>query len=148
MAAIRPDAWNLPLLLHVAGAMLLVAALVVALLAAGAALRRDEGTDGLARVAFRALVVGVLPSYLAMRVGAEWVRSEEGVGDEAAWVGIGYATSDAGLLVAIIATLLAWRASRRGPHGGRGLTGGVAALSGVLLVAYAVTIWAMTAKPA
>ena len=61
----------------------------------------------------RGLLLGVLPTYLVMRVGAEWVASEEAVGDPT-WVGIGYATADGGLLLAIIAAVLAWRATRRG----------------------------------
>jgi len=78
-----------------------------------------------------------------MRVGAQWVESEEAVGDPA-WIGIGYATSEGGLLLILIATGLAWRASRRGAAGsGRA----VFVLSAVLLVAFAVAIWAMTAKP-
>jgi hypothetical protein len=95
-------------------------------------------------VVLRSLLLGVLPSYLLMRVGAEWVLAEEGAGDDATWVGIGYVTADGGLLLALIATFLAWRSARRG---GRGPMSGVAAISGLLVVAYVVTIWAMTAKP-
>jgi hypothetical protein len=146
-AIVRPDGWNLPLFVHVAGAMLLVAALVVVLALAAAALRRGEGAAVLARLTVRGLLLGVLPSYVVMRGGAEWVASEEAVGDPA-WVGIGYMTSDAGLLLILIATGLAWRASRRGADGPGGMGRAVFALSAVLLLAYAVAIWAMTAKPA
>ncbi|CAA9463312.1 MAG: hypothetical protein AVDCRST_MAG38-404 [uncultured Solirubrobacteraceae bacterium] len=143
-AAIRPDAWNLPLLVHVAGAMLLVAALVVVLAVAVAAARRDDARPALTRVLLRSLLLGVIPSYLVMRIGAQWVASEQGVGDDATWVGIGYMTAEAGLVLALIAAFLTWRAARRG---GRRLLNGVAGISGLLLVAYAITIWAMTAKP-
>ncbi|HEX2105704.1 MAG TPA: hypothetical protein VHF51_18775 [Solirubrobacteraceae bacterium] len=146
LAATRPDSWNLPLIVHVAGAMLLVGALVVVLVVAGAALRRGDGAAVLTRTAFRGLLLGALPSYVVMRVGAEWVASEEGVRDPA-WVGIGYATADGGLLLAVVATVLAWRATRRGAAGPGGLGRAVVGLSAVLLVAYAVAIWAMTAKP-
>jgi hypothetical protein len=145
LGTIRPDAWNLPLIVHVAGAMLLVGALVVVLAATAAGLRRGDSAAILVRLGFRALVLGVLPAYVVMRAGAEWVASEAGVGDPA-WVGIGYGVADGGLLLTVIAAVLAWRASRRGGAGG-GLGRAVVALSALLLVAYAVAIWAMTTKP-
>jgi hypothetical protein len=145
-AIVRPDGWNLPLFVHVAGAMLLVGAVVVVLVLSAGALRRGDGAVALARLAYRTLLLGVLPGYVIMRVGAEWVASEEDVGDPT-WVGIGYSTADGGLLLAIIATVLAWRGARRGPNG-PGVPGRVVvALCAVLLVAYAVAIWAMTTKP-
>ena len=144
-AIMRPDSWNLPLLVHVAGAMALVAALVVVLALAAHGLRRGDDAAALARPVFRTLLIGVLPAYLVMRVGAEWIYSEEALGDDAAWTTIGYVTSELGLLLILIATGLAWRASRRG-HGDASRA--VAVLSAVLIVAYLVAIWAMTAKPA
>ena len=144
LAIVRPDSWNLPLLVHVAGAMLLVGALVVVLALAVNGVRRGDDAAALTRATFRALLLGALPAYVVMRVGAEWIASEEAVGDEA-WVGIGYGTSETGLLLMLIATGLVWRASRRG-SGGPGRA--VVALAAVLLVAYLVAIWAMTAKPA
>jgi hypothetical protein len=146
LATVRPGGWNLPLFVHVAGAMLLVGALVVVLVVAGAALRRGDGAAALTRLGFRGLLLGVLPAYVVMRAGAEWVASEEGVGDPT-WIGIGYSTADGGLLLVLIATVLAWRASRRGDSGPGGLGRAVVGLSAVLLVAYAVAIWAMTTKP-
>ena len=144
-AIVRPDSWNLPLLVHVAGAIALVAALVVVLALAAHGLRRGDDAAALARPVFRTLLMGVLPAYVVMRVGAEWVASEEAVGDDAAWIGIGYIVSDAGLLLILITTGLAWRASRRG-HGGASRA--VAVLSALLIVAYVIAIWAMTTKPA
>jgi hypothetical protein len=146
-ATIRPDAWNLPLFVHVAGAMLLVGALVVVAASMGGALRRGEGAEVLTGLAYRALLMGVLPAYIVMRVGAEWIASEEDVPDDAGWIGIGYSTADGGLLLTIIAAVVAWRATRRGPDGPGGLGRAVLILAAVLLVAYAFAIWAMTAKP-
>jgi hypothetical protein len=146
LAAIRPGEWNLPLLVHVGGAMLLVAALVVVAAAMGAAVRRGDGALELTRLALRALLLGVLPAYVVMRVGAEWIVSKEGV-EDASWVGVGYGTADGGLLLAIIAAVLAWRATRRGDDAPGGPGRAVLVLSGVLLLAYVVAIWAMTAKP-
>jgi hypothetical protein len=146
LAAVRPDSWDLPLFVHVAGAMLLVGALVVVLVAAAAGLRRGDGAAQLTGLAFRGLLLGVLPAYVVMRGAAEWAASEEGIGDPT-WIGIGYSAADGGLLLAVIATALAWRASRRGDAGAGGLGRAVVGLSAVLLVAYAVAIWAMTTKP-
>ena len=143
LAIIRPDSWELPLLVHVGGAMLLVAALVVVLALAAHGLRRGDDAAALARTNFRALLLGVLPAYVVMRVGAEWIASEEAVGDPT-WIGIGYASSDGGLLLILVATGLAWRSARRGAGASRA----VAVLSALLLVGYVVTVWAMTAKPA
>jgi hypothetical protein len=148
LAIVRPDGWNLPLLVHVAGAMLLVGALVVALAVTAGALRRADDAAVLTRLAYRTLLLGVLPAYLVMRVGAEWVASEEAVGDDAAWIGIGYGTADGGLLITVIATVLAWQAARRGAAGPGGAGRAVLVLSALLIVAYAVAIWSMTAKPA
>jgi hypothetical protein len=147
LATIHPDAWDFPLLVHVAGAMLLVGALVVVVASMGSALRRGDGAEVLTGLAFRALLLGVLPAYILMRVGAEWIASKEDVPDDVDWIGIGYMVSDGGLLLWIIAAVVAWRAARRGAAGPGGLGRAVVVLSGVLLVAYAVAIWAMTTKP-
>ena len=153
IAAIRPDSWNLPLLIHVAGAMLLVGVLVTvaALLLAG---RRGDGAP-LTRLGFRVLLFAGIPSYLLMRVGAELVAAEEDVvntaADDSAWIGIGYITSDLGLLLIIITTVLAGVGSRRlarADGGGGGATSAAAWLTVLVLVAYVIAIWAMTAKPA
>jgi hypothetical protein len=147
LAAVRAGEVNVPLFVHVAGAMLLVGALVVVLALGGASLRRGDGTAALTRLAYRGLLVGVLPAYLVMRIGAEWIASEQEWG-EPAWIGIGYSTADGGLLLAIIATVVAWRAAKRGDAGPGGLGRAVLVLCAVLLVAYLVAIWAMTTKPA
>jgi hypothetical protein len=149
-AAIRPDHWDFPLFLHVAGAMLLVGALVVVVATMAAALRNGDG-DGvevLTRLAFRTLLIGVIPAYVLMRVGAEWILSEEGVPDDLSWIGIGYGVADGGLLLTLIATVLAWRVSRRGAARPGGLGRAVFVLGALLILAYAVAIWAMATKPA
>jgi hypothetical protein len=147
LAAIRPGDWDLALFAHIAGAMLLVGALVVALAAMTTALRRGDDAAVLTRLAFRSLLLGVIPAYVVMRAGAQWVLSREGLPDDLSWLGIGFAVSDSGLVLLLLATGLAWWATRRpGDPGGR--LRAAAVVSGVLLVAYVVAIWAMTAKPA
>jgi hypothetical protein len=147
LATLRPDAWDLPLFVHVTGAMLLVGALVVVVATMGTALRRGDGVEVLTGLAFRTLLLGVLPSFVVMRVGAEWIASKEDVPDDVDWIGIGYSISDAGLLLTVIAAVVAWRAARRGAAGPGGMGRAVVVLAAVLLIAYAVAIWAMTAKP-
>ena len=142
LAVIRPGEWNLPLFLHVLGAMLLVGTLLLAGLVLFA--RRDAG------LGFRVLLVGVLPSYLLMRIAGEWIASEENFGEnEPDWLTIGYVTADLGALLILVSLVLTGIAARRArtTEGGGALTrvsGGIAYL---LLAAYVVSVWAMTAKP-
>jgi hypothetical protein len=147
VAAIRPDSWDFPLFLHVAGAMLLVGALVVVTATMAGALRRGDGAEVLTALAFRTLLIGVLPAYILMRGSAEWIASEEDLPDDLDWVGLGYSVADGGLLLTLIAAVLAWRATRRGAAGPGGMGRGVLALAVILIVAYGVALWAMTAKP-
>jgi hypothetical protein len=148
IAIIRPDAWNFPLLLHVLGAMLMVGALVLA--GSALLLAWRDGSAAMVRLGYRSLLLGVVPSWILMRVGAEWIASKEHLeNSNASWVGIGFSTADGGALLIIIATILAGfamrRAVKRGGASGLGRTSAV--LIGVLVVGYVVTIWAMTTKP-
>jgi peptidoglycan biosynthesis protein MviN/MurJ (putative lipid II flippase) len=149
IAAIRPDSWNFPLLLHVLGAMVLVALLAVAAVVLSAALRSDDRAAAL-RLAFRTLLIGAIPAYLVMRVGAEWVASKENLEDaDFAWINIGYSVADGGLLLLIVMTVLTGIASRRAKRGDTpsGLVRWANGLALLLIVAYAVALWAMAAKP-
>jgi hypothetical protein len=148
LAVIRPDSWNWALLLHVAGAMILVGGLLTAGGASLAARRDSTGT--LARFSYLTLATVAFPGLILMRVGAGWIYDKEGfTGDnEPAWLGIGFATADIGgllLILALIAGGVGLARARRG--GGQGLlrASGIVAL--VLLAAYVVTVWAMGAKP-
>jgi len=150
---IRPDDWNFPLLLHVAGAMVMCGALVVAAATLLLAVR-SSGDDrvSLARFSFRILLIAVLPAYIVMRGAAEWIYSKEGFsGDnDPGWIGIGYITSDLGLLLIIISTVLAGLAARRiraNPDGPSVMTRISMALTFILIAAYVVAVWAMTTKP-
>ena len=148
-AAVRPDSWNFPLLLHVLGAMVLVALLAAAAVVLSVALRSDDRAAAL-RLAFRTLLIGAIPAYLVMRVGAEWVASKENLEDaDFAWINIGYMVADIGLVVLIVTTVLAGMASRRAARGGApgGLVRWANGLALLLILAYAVALWAMTTKP-
>ena len=144
LAAIRPDDWNLPLFLHILGAMVLVGGLVLAASALFTAWRAGEAAA--LRLGYRALLLGVVPGWLVMRIAAEWVLSKEGLEDaKLSWVDIGFSTAEPGLLLIIIATVLAGLAARRGA-GGTGVRV-AAVLVSVLILAYLVAVWAMTTKP-
>jgi hypothetical protein len=149
LAVLRPDDWDFPLLLHVLGAMLLVGTLVVVVTALFAAWRNrdDEQTAALRRLAFATLLAGALPSYVLMRIGAEWIASEENLDDaDVGWIDLGYIVADLGLVVMVLTAVLAGLAVRRGTAGGTlGRVAGV--LAAVLVAAYVVAVWAMTTKP-
>ena len=146
LAAIRPDSVNLPLLLHVLGAMLLVGSLFAVGFATLLGRGSPDRAPGLARFGLKTLLLGVLPSYILMRVGAQWTESEQNYPDdfEAAWIDIGYITADIGALLVLISAVLAGVGLRR-----RSVRMGqiVGVISFVLLAAYLVAVWAMTAKP-
>jgi hypothetical protein len=128
-----------PLFLHVLSAMVLVGTLVLAATAVAA--------DNY-RLGQRALLWGAIPSWIVMRVAAQWTYSEQGWDDvdpEPAWIGIGFATSESTFLLIIAATVCAWRAARRGEGGG--LRTAALILLGIVLLVYVVTVWAMTTKP-
>jgi hypothetical protein len=147
LAIIRPDDWDLPLFVHILGAMLMVGALA---LVATALASRDV------RLGFRALLYAALPGWIVMRVGAQWIASKEGYDDPdvevPSWVDIGFILSDPMLLFIIIATVCAGVAARRQRRDGTVAVGGglrttALVLTGILLVASVVAIWAMATKP-
>ena len=105
----RPDSsWNFPLLLHVAGAAVLFGAVAAAAVSTLAADRVPQ-PEFMRRLAFRSLLIVGLPAYIVMRVGAEWLYSKgfDELEDDPAWLGIGYIVADVGLLVFLIALVLA-----------------------------------------
>ena len=145
LASIRPDSWNFPLLLHVAGAAVFFGAVTLAAVTQLTATRVPE-PELMRRVAFRTLLIVGLPAYVVFRIGAEWLYSKEFSGDvdDPTWIGLGYAISDIGALVFVIALILAGIAARK-PRGWLSKTSGV--LSAILVVALVIAVWAMGAKP-
>jgi hypothetical protein len=144
LAAIRPDEWNFPLFLHVLSAMVLFGAVVLAAVSVG-----GNSQAGL-RLGFRSLLIGAIPAWIAMRLSAQWIASEENLLEEdvdaPAWVDIGFMTSEGSLVVLIAGTVCAAIAARRGRGGG--LRTATVVLVGITIVAYIVAIWAMSTKPA
>jgi hypothetical protein len=148
IAAIRPDEVNFPLLLHVLGAMLLVG--TVFAVAIGLFLGWRRADPALDRFGLLTLLVGVLPSYVLMRIGAQWTESEENLPDdfEAAWLDTGYVIADLSVPVLVVSAILAGFGLRRlRAGGGSSLARSVGVIAVLLLAAYLVAVWAMTAKP-
>jgi hypothetical protein len=140
LAAIRPDDWNIALFVHVLAAMVLVGSLVLAVTAVAS---RNL------RLGYRTLLFAAIPSWIVMRVSAQWILSEEGL-DEAdpapAWIDIGFLTSEPTFLLIIVATICSGLAARRSRTGG-GLRAATLVLVGISLAAYVLAIWAMSFKP-
>ena len=152
LAAIRPDDWNLPLFLHVLGALTLIGTLAVAIALLLAA-RRDRSVDTL-RSALRSLTLGAIPAWIVLRVSAEWIADKEGwneVDEPPAWIGIGYITTDLGFLLIVVSSVLAWlslRKARAEETGSSTQLRVATGLIGFLVVLNVVALWAMTTKPA
>jgi len=150
IAAIRPGDVNFPLFLHVLGAGLLVGMLFAVGFAVVLGWRRDGDALALTRFGLRTLLIGVFPAYVLMRVGAQWTEAAADYpeGFDPAWIGIGYITADVGALLIIVSMILSGIGLvklRKG--GGIGLGRAVGVISMLLLAAYIVAVWAMTAKP-
>jgi hypothetical protein len=155
LASIRADDVNFPLFLHVLGAMLLVGTLFAVTVGIVLGWRREEGEAvALTRFGLLTLLLGVLPAYILMRIGAEWTAVREGFNEEGApeptWLGLGYITADAGallILVSLVLGAIGLVRMRRGGGGGVALGRAVGIICLVLLAAYVVTVWAMSGKP-
>ncbi len=148
---IRPDSWNVPLFVHVAGAMVVTAAVVAAIGALVLAWRATgEHRAALTRFAFRTLLFAGIPAWFVMRIGAEWIYSKEYSGDnDPSWVGIGYAIAEPSGLLILIATILTYLGARRlrSGGGGAGMAKVATVLATIAVAFFVVAIWAMTTKP-
>jgi hypothetical protein len=152
LAAIRPDDWNFPLLLHVLGAMLLVGGLTCAVTALWLGWRGDSAT--FSRLGFRSLLFVAFPAWWLMRIPGQWIGSKEGLGegdDDPAWLGIGYITAEGGgllILISIILTGIGVRRMRRSAQPRPSLLVRIGTvLITIALAAYVVAVWAMSTKP-
>lgn len=150
LAIVRPDEQNFPLLVHVAGASILVGGLV----AGASSLFFARGDTKFLRLGYWTLLAVALPGWILMRIGAQWIYSKQGWDDlpdeteEPAWLGIGYIVADLGgliLLVSLITGGIGVRRLRSG--GGSGLLKATLILSLIMLAAYVVAVWAMAGKP-
>jgi hypothetical protein len=146
----RPDDLNLLLFVHILSAMLLVGSLLLAATVFTSSWR--DGSVRLTRLGYRTLLMVVVPAWIVTRVFAQVLADKPDYKpfEEFAWIEIGYMTTEVGLLLIVGAAVASGLGVRRatregGPVGTSGRVAGV--LVWLLVVAYVVTIWAMTAKP-
>ena len=149
LAAIRPDSWNFPLLVHAAGAMLLVGGL----LTGASLLTFARGSERMLRLGYYTLLAVALPGYVVMRIGAQWIYSKEGWDDlpdsaVPTWIDIGFIVADLGALLVLIALVVGGIGVRRLRNGGgSGLLKAAMVIAWLVLAAALVAVWAMAGKP-
>ena len=149
LAVSRPTEWNLPLFVHVLGAMVLVGGL----LTGASVLAFARGDTRFLRLGYWTLLLVAFPGYVVMRIGAQWIYSKEGwddLPDDAipAWIDIGYIIADVGALLTVIALVLGGIGVRRlGSGGGTGLLKAAMVIAWIVLAAAVVAVWAMSGKP-
>jgi len=101
LAAVRPDSWNLPLFLHILGAMVLFGSTATVAIAGFASRGRENYGEVLRRVTSRTFLLGVIPAWILMRIGAQWIVGKEFPGDTKTpgWVDVGFIVSEPGALL-------------------------------------------------
>jgi hypothetical protein len=144
LAAIRADSLNFPLFLHVIGAMLLFGTTATVAIVGFAGRSRPEYAGMLSRVALKTFLLGIVPAWILMRVGAQWVVGKEFPDEDATpgWVDVGFLVSEPGAILLIVLGILAWLAVRRG----RPFLA-VPLLATIYVLALGVAWFAMSAKP-
>jgi hypothetical protein len=145
LAVIRPDSWDMPLFLHVLGAILLFGATATVAIVGFAGRARGEHATMLARIGLKTFLLGVIPGWVLMRAGAAWIADKEFPDKTPGWVDVGFVVSEPGALLLIVLGVLAWAATRRQDGGRVALV--VPILATIYLVALGIAWWAMSAKP-
>jgi hypothetical protein len=145
LALIRPDSWNLPLFVHVLGAMILFGGTATVAIVGFAGRTRSEHAELLARVSLKTFLFLVIPGWIAMRIGAGWIADKEFPKDTPGWVDVGFVVSEPGALLLIALGILAWVSVRR--HGVGRAAVAVPVLAGIYVIALGIAWWAMSAKP-
>jgi hypothetical protein len=131
--------------LHVFGAMVLFGATLATTTLAIAGWRLPE-VRALSRSTFWALLAAAIPAWVVMRIGAGWTYSKEHhqlFEKDPSWIGVGFGVADAGLIILLITTGLAfwWQRSQR-PIAGRI----VSVLAVLYLILLAIAWLAMSGK--
>jgi hypothetical protein len=144
VAVLQPPSGNLPLFLHVLGAVVVFGTTATLGVAGFASRRNAEHNALLARTVVWTFLLGVLPAWILMRIGAEWIRSKEfpSGSDEPGWIGVGYLVSDGTAVLLIVTGILAWLSVRRGR-----VMLAVPILATICVLGYAVAWFAMSGKP-
>ena len=142
LALLRPDSWNLPLFVHILGATILFGTTATVAITGFASRSRDDYRELLRRVTSRTFLLGVIPAWVLMRVGAGWIAGKEFPGDTKTpgWVDVGFIVSEPGaLLLLVIGILLLVRRQR--------VLLAVPVLAAIYVVALGVAWVAMSGKP-
>ena len=149
-ATVREDSQNFPLFVHIAGATILVGGL----LSAATLLALARGDARSLRLGYWTLLAVSLPGWIVMRIGAQWIYSEQGWDDlpedfeEPTWLGIGYFAADLGGLILLVSLIVGGiGVYRLRADKGSGLLRATMILSLILLATYVVAAWAMAGKP-
>jgi hypothetical protein len=147
----RQDSWDLPLFIHILGAMILVGALTLSAVSLIGAWR--SGSAALTRLGYMTLFYGAIPGWIVMRASAAWIANKEGLDNEdidLTWINIGATMADLGFVLLIVSTVIGGLVIRRIRRNGGGpwISSRIATgLVSLLLIGYLVAVWAMTTKP-
>ena len=151
LAAIRPDDQSFALLLHLVGATVAFGGL----LASATSLLLARGDPRLLRLGYFSLLLVALPGLILLRVAGEWLYRLQDWNElpdqieEPAWLGIGFLVADGGGVLLLLALALGGVGVHRlgNGKGGTILLKATMLISLILILAYAVAVWAMTGKP-
>ena len=151
LAAIRPNDQSFALLLHLVGATIVFGAL----LASATSLLLSRGDARLLRLGYYSLLLVGLPGLILLRVAGQWLYQLQSwdklpsqIG-EPTWLSIGFIVADWGgiLFLAALAIGGVGVYRMRSGRGGAVLVKSTMVSSLILIVGYAVAVWAMTGKP-
>jgi len=151
LAAIRPDEQSFALLLHLVGATVVFGAL----LASATSILLARGDTRLLRLGYFSLLLVGLPGLILLRLAGQWLYNLQHWDDlpdqfdQPAWLGIGFIVADWGGLLFLLSLAIGGIGIYRLRQGknATGLLNATMLISLVLIVAYAVAVWAMTGKP-
>ena len=151
LAAIRPDDQSFALLLHLVGATVAFGGL----LASATSLVLARGEVRLLRLGYFSLLLVALPGLILLRLAGQWLYQLQNWDqlpaqfDEPTWLGIGFLVADLGGILLLLALALGGIGIYRLGQGKGGtlFLKATMVIALVLVVAYAVAVWAMTGKP-
>ena len=109
LGAIRPGEWDVPLFLHVFGALALIGTLALTSTFLFAAAR--DGSTANLRLALRSLTLGVIPAYLVLRSapnGSPTRRATPTSTSRRPGSASATCAADLGFLLIVISSLLGW----------------------------------------
>ena len=151
LAAIQPNDQSFALLLHFVGATVVFGAL----LASATSLLLARGDTRLLRLGYFSLLLVGLPGLILLRVAGQWLYQLQSwdklppqIG-EPTWLSIGFIVADWGGILFLVALAVGGIGvyRMRSGRGGTVLVKSTVVSSLILIVGYAVAVWAMTGKP-